>query len=51
MLGLYHGHPRAKLWRRMLSDPVELKRNDPELLLRVLDVVEDRIAQVAEIGL
>ena len=51
MLGLYHGHPRAKLWRRMLSDPVELKRNDPELLLRALDVVEDRIAQVAEIGL
>ena len=47
MLGLYHGHPRAKLWRRMLSDPVELKRNDPELLLRAFDVVEDRIAQAA----
>lgn len=47
MLGLYHGHPRAKLWRRMLSDPVELKRNDPELLLRALDAIEDRIAQAA----
>jgi tRNA-dihydrouridine synthase A len=47
MLGLYHGHPRARLWRRMLSDPVELKRNDPELLLRAFDVVEDRIAQAA----
>jgi hypothetical protein len=31
----------------MLSDPVELKRNDPELLLRAFDVVEDRIAQAA----
>jgi tRNA-dihydrouridine synthase A len=47
MLGLYHGHPRARLWRRMLSDPVELKRNDPALLLRALDVVEDRIAEAA----
>jgi hypothetical protein len=26
---------------------VELKRNDPELLLRAFDVVEDRIAQAA----
>jgi len=40
LLGLYHGTPRARLWRRMLSDPVELKRNDPALLLRVLDIVE-----------
>jgi hypothetical protein len=47
MLGLYHGHPRAKLWRRMLSDPVALKRNDPQLLLRALDVVEGPIAQAA----
>ena len=47
MLGLYHAHPRAKLWRRMLSDPDALKRNDPDLLLRALHVVESRIAQAA----
>jgi tRNA-dihydrouridine synthase A len=47
MLGLYHAHPRAKLWRRMLSDPVELKKNDPQLLLRALETVEGPIAQAA----
>jgi tRNA-dihydrouridine synthase A len=47
MLGLYHAHPRAKLWRRMLSDPVELKKNDAQLLPRALDVVEGHIAQAA----
>jgi tRNA-dihydrouridine synthase A len=52
MLGLYHGHPRAKLWRRMLSDPVELKKNDADLLLRALDCVEAHVAAAAqEIGL
>jgi tRNA-dihydrouridine synthase A len=40
MLGLYHGHPRARLWRRMLSDPLELRRNDPDLLLRAAQAVE-----------
>ena len=40
MLGLYHGHPRARLWRRMLSDPARLSLNDPRLLLEALDAVE-----------
>jgi tRNA-dihydrouridine synthase A len=40
MLGLYHGHPRARLWRRMLSDPVRLAANDPRLLLDALDIVD-----------
>jgi tRNA-dihydrouridine synthase A len=40
MLGLYHGHPRARLWRRMLSDPARLAANDPRLLLEVLDIVD-----------
>jgi tRNA-dihydrouridine synthase A len=40
MLGLYHGHPRARLWRRMLSDPTRLARNDPRSLLEALDAVE-----------
>jgi len=41
MLGLYHGMPRARLWRQMLSDATELKRNDPAVLLRALEVVEE----------
>ena len=40
MLGLYHGHPRARQWRRMLSDPARLSLNDPRLLLDALDAVE-----------
>jgi tRNA-dihydrouridine synthase A len=41
VLGLYHGMPRARLWRQMLSDSNELKRNDPALLLRALEAVEE----------
>ena len=40
MLGLYHGHPRARLWRRMLSDPLRLSQNDPRLLREALEAVE-----------
>ena len=40
MLGLYHGHRRARLWRRMLSDSARLSQNDPALLLEALDAVE-----------
>lgn len=40
MLGLYHGHPRARLWRRMLSDPARLSQEDPGLLLEALEAVE-----------
>jgi len=43
MLGLYHGHPRARLWRRLLSDSALLKQNDPGLLLEALDAVESRV--------
>ena len=41
MLGLYHATPRARLWRRMLSDSALLQRNDPALLLQALDAVEN----------
>ena len=34
MLGLYHGQPRAKQWRKMLSDPALLAENDAGLFLR-----------------
>jgi tRNA-dihydrouridine synthase A len=40
MLGLYHGHKKARLWRRLLSDSERLKPNRPELLLEALEVVE-----------
>ena len=51
MLGLYHGHPRARLWRRMLSDPAALARNDPDLLLEALQAVEyDRPHEAQERG-
>jgi tRNA-dihydrouridine synthase A len=41
LLGLYHGMPRARLWRQMLSDSARLKRNRPELLLEALEAVEE----------
>jgi tRNA-dihydrouridine synthase A len=40
MLGLYHGHNKARLWRRLLSDADRLRPNRPELLLEALEVVE-----------
>ena len=40
MLGLYHGMPHARLWRRLLSDSERLKRNDAALLLEALELVE-----------
>jgi tRNA-dihydrouridine synthase A len=40
MLGLYHHAPRARLWRRMLSDSASLARNDPALIGAALEAVE-----------
>ena len=40
MLGLYHGHKKARLWRRLLSDADRLRPNRPELLLEALEAVE-----------
>jgi len=39
MLGLFHSMPRARLWRRMLSDAALLAGNRPELLLEALEAV------------
>jgi tRNA-dihydrouridine synthase A len=47
LLGLYHGMPRARRWRQMLSDSQALKQNRPELLLHALDEVE---AEESRIG-
>jgi tRNA-dihydrouridine synthase A len=40
MLGLYHGLPRARLWRRLLSDPARLRENRPELFYEAREVIE-----------
>ena len=40
MLGLYHHVPRARLWRRMLSDPARLGNNDAQLIGEAIDAVE-----------
>ena len=40
MLGLYYGHKKARLWRRLLSDSERLKPNRAELLLEALEAVE-----------
>lgn len=40
VLGLYHGKPGARAWRRMLSDDAQLKGAGPELFLRALREVE-----------
>jgi tRNA-dihydrouridine synthase A len=37
MLGLFHGQPRAGLWRQMLCDATRLARNDAGLLLEALE--------------
>ena len=47
MLGLYHGCPRALVWRRLLSDAQRLAQNDPALLLRALEEVEPSYAEAA----
>ncbi|MGA8050547.1 MAG: tRNA dihydrouridine(20/20a) synthase DusA [Burkholderiales bacterium] len=47
MLGLYHHVPRARLWRRMLSDPARLARNDARLIGEALESVDERLEQAA----
>ncbi|MEP6658039.1 MAG: tRNA dihydrouridine(20/20a) synthase DusA [Betaproteobacteria bacterium] len=44
MLGLYHGMPNARLWRRMLSDSMKLKDAGPQLLVDALKEVEPELA-------
>lgn len=44
VLGLYHGRPRARLFRRVLSDAVRLKDAGPELLAAALAEVEPALA-------
>jgi tRNA-dihydrouridine synthase A len=47
MLGLYHGHRRARLWRRMLSEPGLRERDDRDILLDALEAVEGQAMMAA----
>ncbi len=42
MLGLYHGQPNARAWRRMLSDAGALASDRPALLLEARAAAESR---------
>ncbi len=48
MLGLFHGQPRARLWRQMLSDAARLTHNDAGLLLEALEATVAGEAQRAD---
>jgi tRNA-dihydrouridine synthase A len=58
MLGLYHGRPGARAWRRTLSDSRLLADADERLLYAALDAVEaagtaasgDRAAGATRVG-
>ncbi len=44
LLGLFHGAPHARTWRRLLSDASQLATNSPDLILRALEAVTPRAA-------
>ena len=50
LLGLYHGQPNARLWRRMLSDAAMLAANRPELLLQALQATEAAPAEFVAVA-
>jgi tRNA-dihydrouridine synthase A len=46
MLGLYHGQPHARAWRRLLSDPARLAENRADLILEAQRIVSDEVLAV-----
>jgi tRNA-dihydrouridine synthase A len=50
MLGLYHGQPNAKAWRRMLSDAQLLAANRPRLLLDAMHATEESPVGLAAVS-
>ena len=40
MLGLYHGQPRARTWRKMLSDSALLAENNADLILKARQLMQ-----------
>ncbi len=50
MLGLYHGQPNARVWRRMLSDASLLAVNRPGLLIDARDATENGAPVLAAVA-
>ena len=50
MLGLYHGQPNARVWRRMLSDANMLAANRPGLLLDAREATENGASMLAAVA-
>ena len=50
MLGLYHGQPNARIWRRMLSDASLLAANRPGLLLDAMEATENGAPVLAAVA-
>lgn len=46
MLGLYHGQPHARAWRRLLCDPARLAENRADLILEAQRIVSDEALAV-----
>ena len=49
ILGLYNGLPRARAFRRLLSDATQLRDADASLILRAMALVERDLDQVSEV--
>jgi tRNA-dihydrouridine synthase A len=49
MLGLYHGQPNARIWRRMLSDATLLATNHPGLLFDAMTAAEGDLPMLTEL--
>jgi tRNA-dihydrouridine synthase A len=47
MLGLYHGQPNARGWRRLLCDPARLAENRADLILEALQIVDDEALEIS----
>jgi tRNA-dihydrouridine synthase A len=50
MLGLYHGQPNARIWRRMLSEASSLAANRPGLLLDAMQATESGAPALAAVA-
>ena len=50
MLGLYHGQPNARVWRRMLSDASLLAANRPGLVLDAREATENAAPVLAAVA-
>lgn len=47
MLGLYHGQPNARAWRRLLCDPARLAENRADLILEARQFVDDAAIEIS----